>query len=104
MELINPEIVESDGVQNRSEACLSIPGRSGTVERPLRVKIKALDRNGAEFFAEGSDLTAVAYCHELDHLDGVLFIEKATDIQFHEDSGEEDAEGEDAGLDGSGPI
>ena len=79
-ELINPEIVESAGVQSRSEACLSVPGKNGLVERPALVKVRAQNRNGEEITAEGNELLAVALCHELDHLNGVLYIDKATEI------------------------
>lgn len=74
--LINPEIIEKQGCERAVEGCLSLPGRQGEVERPKKVKVKALDINGEEFTLEGEDLLARAICHELDHLDGVLFIDK----------------------------
>lgn len=80
IELINPEIMEAQGTQSRSEACLSVPGKNGLVERPAYVKVKAKDRNGAEITAEGEELLAVALSHELDHLSGVLYIDKASEI------------------------
>lgn len=73
IELINPEIIESSGVQNGAEGCLSVPGEYGLVERPMFVKVRAQDRNGEWFEVEGTGLTARCFCHELDHLDGVVF-------------------------------
>ena len=73
LELINPEIIESSGVQNGAEGCLSVPGEYGLVERPMYVKVRAQDRNGEWFEVEGTGLTARCFCHELDHLDGVVF-------------------------------
>ena len=74
--LINPEIVESSGSQRTSEGCLSIPGKSGIVNRPMVVKVRALDREGKPFEKTGSGLLAKAFCHEIDHLSGVLFTDK----------------------------
>ena len=73
IELINPEIIESSGVQNGAEGCLSVPGEYGLVERPMYVKVRAQDRNGEWFEVEGTGLTARCFCHELDHLDGIVF-------------------------------
>ncbi len=73
IELINPEIVSKRGKQTGSEGCLSSPGKYGLVTRPMKVKVKALDRNGNPFTIEGSELLARAFCHEIDHLNGVLF-------------------------------
>lgn len=73
---INPTIIETDGEQTGDEGCLSIPGKSGIVTRPNYVKIKAYDRNMQEFEMEGTDLLARAMCHENDHLDGHLYVEK----------------------------
>ena len=78
IELINPEILETDGVQNGSEGCLSFPGIFGEVERPMYVKVKAQDRHGNEFVLEGRELLARAICHECDHLEGHVFTEKVT--------------------------
>ena len=75
-ELINPEIIETSGEETSPEGCLSIPGVCGTVSRPYRVTVKAQDRFGKEFTATGEGLLARAFCHELDHLDGVLFVDK----------------------------
>jgi len=91
IELINPEIVETTGVQTRTEACLSVPGKNGLVERPAYVKVKAQNRNGEEITAEGEELLAVALCHELDHLNGILYIDKATEV-FDADKDEEEAD------------
>ena len=91
IELINPEIIDTKGVQSRTEACLSVPGKNGLVERPAYVKVKAQNRNGEEITAEGEDLLAVALSHELDHLEGILYTDKATEI-FDSDSDEEQAE------------
>lgn len=73
IELINPEIIETSGVQNGAEGCLSVPGEYGLVERPMNVKVRAQDRNGDWFEVEGTGLTARCFCHEIDHLDGVVF-------------------------------
>lgn len=72
-ELINPVIVHREGSQEEVEGCLSIPGVAGVVERPARVVAEAFDRNGNRFTIEGEELLARAICHELDHLEGVLF-------------------------------
>lgn len=80
LELINPEIIETDGTQTDSEGCLSIPGKCGEVTRPDYVKVKALNRQGEEVVYEGRELLARAFCHELDHLDGILYIDKATQM------------------------
>jgi len=77
-ELINPVIVETAGEQVGAEGCLSVPDEYGIVARPDYVKVRAQDRHGEWFEVEGHGLTARAFCHELDHLDGVLFIDKAT--------------------------
>lgn len=77
IELVNPEIVETEGEQEGGEGCLSFPGKYGIVRRPQRVKVRALDRNGKPFEVEGVDLTARAFCHEIDHLNGQVFVDKA---------------------------
>lgn len=74
--LINPEIIETDGEQTGDEGCLSVPGKSGTVTRPNYVKIRALDEEMKEFEIEGTELLARAFCHEIDHLDGLLYVDK----------------------------
>lgn len=73
IELINPEIIKSSGKQYETEGCLSCPGVWGVTERPKKVKIRAYDRNGKIFEMKGDDLLARAFCHEFDHLDGILF-------------------------------
>lgn len=76
IELINPEIVEESGEQTGSEGCLSVPGVWGEVTRPNIVTIKAQDRNGKWFKATGEELLARAFCHEIEHLDGKLFLDR----------------------------
>jgi len=79
IELINPEIIKkAGGVQDGSEGCLSMPGVFGMVRRPVEVTVRAQDRFGETFEITGVDLTARAYCHEIDHLNGVLFTDLAT--------------------------
>ena len=73
IELINPEIVSSEGEQCGSEGCLSVPDQYGVVKRPQKVRVRAQDRDGNWFEAEGEDLTARCFCHEIDHLNGILF-------------------------------
>ena len=75
--LINPEIIEMEGSQTGSEGCLSVPGKSGQVTRPNKVKVKALDENMEEIVLEGEELLARAICHEVDHLEGIIFKDKA---------------------------
>lgn len=74
--LINPEIIETSGEQTGEEGCLSVPGKSGQVTRPNYVKVKALDRDFNEIIVEGEELLARAICHECEHLDGHLYVEK----------------------------
>ena len=76
IELINPSIVEKRGLQFEAEGCLSIPGESGITKRPMWVKVKAQDRYGKTFYIEGEGLKARAFCHEIDHLDGILYKER----------------------------
>ena len=75
--IINPEIVEMQGAHLANEGCLSIPGTQKNVERPEKVTVKALNEEGEEIVIQGEGLLARALCHEIDHLDGVLFIDKA---------------------------
>ncbi|MGM9635729.1 MAG: peptide deformylase [Candidatus Avispirillum sp.] len=77
IELINPVIIAKDGRQREVEGCLSLPGKWGYTERPMTVTVRACDRNGQEFTVTGSGLKARALCHEIDHLDGVLFTDVA---------------------------
>ena len=85
IELINPEITETEGEISDSEGCLSIPGKYGEVVRPARVKVKALDRMGEEGTYEGTELLARAFCHEIDHLDGILYIDRAQQVWENEE-------------------
>ena len=74
--LINPVILETSGEQTGHEGCLSVPGKSGMVTRPNYVKVKAYDEDMKPFIIEGTELLARAFCHEIDHLDGHLYVEK----------------------------
>lgn len=74
--LINPEIIETDGEQTGEEGCLSVPGKSGVVTRPNYAKVKALNENMEEIIVEGTELLARALCHEIDHLNGELYVDK----------------------------
>ncbi len=74
--LINPVILETEGEQTGEEGCLSVPGKSGLVTRPNYAKVKALNENMEEITVEGTELLARALCHEIDHLDGVLYVDK----------------------------
>lgn len=89
IELINPEILETRGVQNEEEGCLSVPGIVGMVERPEYVKIAALNRLGKRITYEGNELLARVFCHETDHLEGILFIDKAKDLRSASDDEED---------------
>jgi peptide deformylase len=73
--LINPEIVHREGQETDTEGCLSLPGITDKVERPTHIRVKALDREGNPYEVEADDWLARAICHELDHLDGVLFVD-----------------------------
>ena len=73
VEFINPEMLETDGEQYGPEGCLSVPGKYGLVKRPMYAKVRAQDRNGDWFEAEGEELIARCFCHELDHLDGIVY-------------------------------
>ena len=75
LELINPTLVEVDGEQTGPEGCLSVPGKYGLVTRPYWAKVRAQDRHGNWFEAEGEELIARCFCHELDHLDGIVYTE-----------------------------
>lgn len=78
IELVNPVIIAQSGSQNGSEGCLSVPGVFGEVERPNEVTVKAQDRNGNFFEVSGTELLARAFCHEIEHLDGKLFLDRVT--------------------------
>lgn len=92
--LINPVILETEGEQTGDEGCLSVPGKTGQVTRPNYVKVKALDENMEEVIYEGEGLLARAFCHEIDHLDGHLYVEKVEgelhDARYEDDEFEED--------------
>ena len=75
LELVNPSLLETDGEQIGAEGCLSVPGKFGLVKRPMWAKVVAQDRNGNWFEAEGEEIVARCFCHELDHLDGIVFTE-----------------------------
>ena len=84
-ELINPEIIEREGEQEEMEGCLSVPGEWAVTHRPMKVTVRAMDRNGEEFTVSGEGLTARCFCHEIDHLDGKLFIDEAVHILTKEE-------------------
>lgn len=90
IEFINPEILEASGSQTDNEGCLSVPGKTCEVERPSHIKVKATDRNGNEFELEADGLLARCICHENDHLNGVLFIDKSVDGKIYNTSDVED--------------
>ena len=85
IELINPEIIYTEGEQTGLEGCLSVPGKSGIVTRPEVVRVRAQDRNGDFFEVEDSDLTARCFCHEIEHLDGHLFVEHTDHLMTEEE-------------------
>ena len=76
IELVNPEIVASEGEQHQAEGCLSVPGKQGVVARPAKVTVRALNRRGKPIEIVGEGFLAMALCHEIDHLDGVLYVDK----------------------------
>ena len=75
LELVNPELLETSGEQVGAEGCLSVPGKYGLVKRPMVAKVRAQDRDGNVFEAEGQELIARCFCHEIDHLDGIVYTE-----------------------------
>ena len=85
IELVNPEIIFTDGEQTGLEGCLSVPGKYGVVTRPEVVRVRAQDRNGDFFEVEDSDLTARCFCHEIEHLNGHLFIEHTDRLMTEEE-------------------
>ena len=101
LELVNPEVIErSEEIQDGFEGCLSVPGMWGMVERPMRVKVRAQDRTGAFFEAEGAGIVARCFCHEIDHLDGILYVDKMVREIFpdeEEEDGEAETDGEEEG-------
>ena len=92
--LINPEILETSGEQTGDEGCLSVPGKAGCVTRPDYVKVKALNEDMEEIIVEGEGLLARAFCHEIDHLDGHLYVEKVEgeihDVTYEDEEMEEE--------------
>lgn len=84
-ELVNPKLVEQSGEQESLEGCLSIPGKWGMTKRPKHVKVRAQDKHGNSFEYEGDDLLATASCHEIDHLDGILFLSHVTHMLTEEE-------------------
>ena len=92
IELVNPEILEAEGTQICIEGCLSVPGRRGKVERPEKVRVHAQDRNGNHIELEGEGFLANAICHELDHLDGVMYTDKMIEDVTDQTEEEEEAE------------
>ncbi|MCL6589876.1 MAG: peptide deformylase [Firmicutes bacterium] len=91
IELINPEILEQSGEQTGAEGCLSLPGYSGIVTRAKYVKIKTLDRQGRQCLLEGEGLLARCIQHEIDHLNGILYIDHIQEGQFYDDNTQEKA-------------
>ena len=89
IELVNPEIISAEGEQAGSEGCLSVPGKRGYVRRPKKVTVRAQDRKGKFFELTGEDLLARCLCHEIDHLDGVLYTDKM-DYEITDEDEEED--------------
>ena len=96
LELVNPEIIEREGEQEGFEGCLSVPGRWGVVNRPMKAKVRAQNRNGNFFEVEGEEIVARCFCHEIDHLDGHLFTELAGRLYTNEELDELMAEEDDA--------
>ena len=78
IQMVNPEIIHSEGEQENAEGCLSVPGRRGYVTRPAKVTVRGITRAGKPIEMEAEGFLAVAFCHEIDHLDGVLYIDKMT--------------------------
>lgn len=94
IELINPEIIAHEGIQDGLEGCLSSPNDFGMVERPMKVTVKAQDRHGKFFTIEGEELLARAFCHEIDHLSGILFKDLVSEMiddidEYHKKNGKE---------------
>jgi peptide deformylase len=81
IQLVNPEIVEKEGEQRHEEGCLSVPGYGGTPTRPARVVVKGLDVDGRERLYTGTELLARAFCHEIDHIDGLLFVDRLSPLK-----------------------
>jgi len=89
-EMINPVILESEGTQTCDEACLSVPGYHGDIERPMKIIVEAQNRDGEVYTVTVEEYLASVFCHELDHLDGVLYLDRATNVRpIEPDEGEE---------------
>ena len=100
IELVNPEIVAAEGEQTGPEGCLSVPGRSGIVVRPERVTVRAQNAQGEPIEVTGEGFLARAFCHEIDHLDGILYVDKMVREIFpdeEEEDGEAETDGEEEG-------
>ena len=93
LEMVNPEIIAAEGEQGGSEGCLSVPGRQGYVVRPNKVTVRAQDRKGKEFTVTGEGLKARALCHEIDHLDGVMYVDKMDHEIFEDEEEDEEDKG-----------
>jgi len=91
-ELINPVIVSQEGEWGSDEACLSVPGYCGDVVRPLKIIVKAQNRDGESFTVEAEEYLASVFCHEIDHLDGVIYLDKATNVRPYDPDKEGDGE------------
>jgi len=89
-EMINPVIIESEGTQSCDEACLSVPGYHGDIDRPMSITVEALNRDGESFTVTAEEYLASVFCHELDHLDGILYTDNATNIRVIEKEEDED--------------
>ena len=85
LELVNPELLDQEGEQDGFEGCLSVPGRWGMVKRPMKVRVKAQDRSGKWFEAEGEEMVARCFCHEIEHLDGHIFTEHTDKLYTSEE-------------------
>ena len=98
IEMVNPEIIHTEGEQTGAEGCLSVPGRSGVVTRPNIVTVRYQDRDGVEYEATAEEFLARAFCHEIDHLDGTLYVDKMDREIFpgdeEYDTGDEEGEEE----------
>lgn len=90
LELVNPELLQTEGEQVGAEGCLSLPGKYGLVKRPAYAKVRAQDRYGEWFEAEGIEIVARCFCHEIDHLDGIMFTDMMERFLTDEELGRED--------------
>ena len=90
LEIINPEIIAREGEQDGAEGCLSVPGKYGMVKRPMQVTVKFQDRHGEWHERTAEGFTARAFCHEIDHLDGILYIDKASRMLTPEEMEDEE--------------